>query len=231
MSQDALGLTYGRIKQFDERVMKNGWPADAFSRALCFSDLGILEFASIEEHVEEYGVILILSEQEAGTQNFGYKESFKRASTAKQCSVLEEIASVDTDTIPEDLRDQGESEVPAIFIADLAVVAGGIYFRNGRYHAQYDHVSEYWRETMRATEDEAHRDANAAVRGHLLKQGFETAGLPAAQPGGQQRETMRNTIAPEMNRLYARAQLLDKIDVPTDQFAIQAARHTVAALQ
>lgn len=230
MSLDAPGLKYGRTKPSEERVIRNGWPANVFGRVLCFSDLGILEIASIEKNAQPHGAVLVLAEEEAGALKFGYTESFEREATPGQRATLETLASIDDESIPRRLKKRAESELPALFLADFAVVANGIYFRDGRRKQSFEHVLDYWSESMQAAEDEAHRHFNVGLRSHLQDQGFELSELPQAHLDDQQREAMRNDTAPEINELYARAQLLNRVELDTPQFVIVAARHAITAL-
>lgn len=226
---DALGLRYGQTKAPEERVIKNGWPADVFGRALCFSDLGILEVASIERHVEPYGAVLVLTEEEAGSLGFGYTESFEREATAGQRETLKRVADTEGDSLPDRLLRRAESELPALFLASMAVVKGAVYFRENGYGSRYESVLDYWSHTMRAAEDQAHRDFNAGIRSHLDDIGFDLSEVPRPQLDDQRREEMRDDIAPEINELYAHAQMLSRPELPTAQFVIQTARHALTA--
>ena len=227
--KDIFDLKYGSTKSFENRVVKNGWPATVFGRALGFCDIGVLEVAAIEKRVDPYGAVLVLAEEEAGDLRFGTLESFEREPSAAQQETLEQIAAQEGDSLPRMLQNKAESELPAIFTAEFAITKNCLYFREGLRRDTYDRVLHHWEEQLPAHEDAVHRHFHAGLRSHLQDIGYGLSKLPQVQLDDQERMDMRSKTMPDINELYCNAQTLQRVSLPTPHFAIVAARHAFRA--
>jgi hypothetical protein len=230
-SDSKLRLRYDQ-ERADERIFRNGWMTDISGKAGCTRDLSAIDLAATQRDMHPFGAFLILNEDDAEPLQLQSTDSQEKYATTQQRSIAKELASLNPhiNQLPYAIEEAGRKELPALFLADMAIVPSGLYFREGRWRGDYNKSLAACAENMGIGEESAHRAFNLKVRDHQKAQEANTFVLSSMMLDNQQREIVQYAVDPELNSLYAHAQTISRINLPLTRFVIQTAREALNSL-
>ncbi|HEX4774095.1 MAG TPA: hypothetical protein VH234_01090 [Candidatus Saccharimonadales bacterium] len=129
----SLELRSSPFRQMEVRLVRNNWVTDIYGSELGFGDLGVLDMAHLESQVEPLGALLLIEERSGASLNYGRGLTRNHVATDEQLEVVDELSALEPNEnhIPSSLNERAKHELPALYLARIGIVQGGILFRGG----------------------------------------------------------------------------------------------------
>ncbi len=223
------------IEDYHERVMKSAHIIDALGNVAVFGDVSPIHLAAVQEKIDRYGVLLVVSEQGQSNINregqrihLEYSPDIDpKVPTPEQCDAFRELSSTDKDSPETEIGQRriaaSRRILPLIYHADIAIVPSGLYFNQGSFHESYTRARDYIAQAVRDLQTQGHREFNAKLRSHMNNLGYSMKNVPKPELGEERRQQDLERVYPEFARLLSRAGILQLADFDTPHFAATVA--------